>query len=160
MKKRSVIAEVEDFYGLPFWEVVKGFADDGESMTATAAILGYSGNKTLAAMIKRRGYEHWFKPAAQTNGFKSAHESRRGKPASRNAITAMQANNPRYVRLKIDGKLDTVTGHAKRLGISVRTVYNRRYRGMDWVAALTTPVAAPRPHNQPLSHPWQRKINL
>lgn len=157
MKKRSVIAEVEAEYGEPFWDVVKSFADDGESIEATAALLGYSGSKTLRIMLKKRGYERWFKPATQTNGFKSAHESRRGK-SNRNAITAMQAKNPCYVRLELDGKLDTVAGHAKRIGISVKTVYNRKYRGIDWITALTMPVTAPKLHNRPNNHPWKLSI--
>lgn len=48
---RSVIAEVEQEYGQPFWDVVRAYAADGNSMQMTAKILGYTNGSSLWYLI-------------------------------------------------------------------------------------------------------------
>lgn len=159
--RRSVMAEVEDFFGQPFWDVVKGFAADGESIVATAAILGYASHSSFDRLLTRHGKKHWFRPGVETNGFQSAQASRKGvtTPAMRAAALNAGRHSPTYVWLELDGIMDTVAGHARRVGISRCTVYNRHARGIDWVTALTMPVKSPRPHSRPKNHPWQRSMD-
>jgi transposase-like protein len=49
---RSVIKEVEQEYGEPFWDVVAAYAADGNSMTMTARILGYVDGSTLWYLLR------------------------------------------------------------------------------------------------------------
>lgn len=48
---RSVIKEVEQEYGEPFWDVVAAYAADGNSMQMTAKILGYTNGSSLWYLI-------------------------------------------------------------------------------------------------------------
>jgi len=49
---RSIIKEVEQEYGEPFWDVVAAYAADGNSMTMTAKILGYKDGSTLWYLLR------------------------------------------------------------------------------------------------------------
>lgn len=51
--RRSVIAEVEQEYGEPFWDVVAAYAADGNSMQMTAKILGYKNGSALWYLINK-----------------------------------------------------------------------------------------------------------
>lgn len=53
--KRSIVKEVEQEFGQPFWEVVRGFAADNYGCDTTARILGYSSPKGLRELIARHG---------------------------------------------------------------------------------------------------------
>lgn len=53
--KRSVVKEVEQEYGEPFWDVVRGFAADNYGCDTTARILGYSSPAGLRELIARHG---------------------------------------------------------------------------------------------------------
>ena len=50
---RSVISEVEQEYGQPFWDVVADYAADGNSMQMTAKILGYKNGSALWYLIHK-----------------------------------------------------------------------------------------------------------
>lgn len=52
---RSIVAEVEQEYGEPFWDVVRGFAADNYSLNTTAKIIGYSNPQGLRGLINRSG---------------------------------------------------------------------------------------------------------
>jgi hypothetical protein len=52
---RSVVAEVEEEYGEPFWDVVRGYAADNYACDTTARILGYENSQGLRGLIKRKG---------------------------------------------------------------------------------------------------------
>ena len=52
---RSVIAEVEQEYGEPFIDVVRGFAADNYACATTARILGYKHPKALRSYLERKG---------------------------------------------------------------------------------------------------------
>ena len=54
---RSVIKQVEQEYGEPFWDVVAAYAADGNSMTMTAKILGYRDGSTLWYLIRHHKKE-------------------------------------------------------------------------------------------------------
>ena len=81
----SIIArKVEHEYGEPFWVVVKQYANDGESISATAEILGYVGHAALLRLVNKRGLRHWFPASYYSNGANSARSAladrRRGVP--------------------------------------------------------------------------------
>lgn len=52
---RSVVAEVEEEFGMPFIEVVRGFAADNYACATTAKILGYKHPTALGCYLKRNG---------------------------------------------------------------------------------------------------------
>lgn len=54
---KSVIKQVEQEYGEPFWDVVAAYAADGNSMTMTAKILGYRDGSTLWYLIRHHKKE-------------------------------------------------------------------------------------------------------
>lgn len=54
-KREAVEAE----YGMAFRDVVAGFAADGESVSATAGILGYS-PRAFFDLVRREGMRDWF----------------------------------------------------------------------------------------------------
>ena len=132
---RSVIAEVEEEFGLPFWDVVTGFADDGYSATATAGILGYAAPGPFLRLLDRHGMRDAFNQGQDTLIAQEARQSRRGvcSDAARDACRRASAANPTYKRIRMHGVTDTLAGHARRLGINARTAYKRSYRRPgDW----------------------------
>jgi len=52
---RSVINEVEEEFGEPFWDIVRGFASDGYSAWTTAKILGFTHPETFKRLQVRDG---------------------------------------------------------------------------------------------------------
>lgn len=52
---RSIVAEVEQEFGQPFLDVVRGFAADNYACATTARILGYKHPKGLRTYLSRRG---------------------------------------------------------------------------------------------------------
>ena len=125
---------IADEFGLPFWDVVKGFADDGLSVKATGDVLGYS-HGAFRRLMERHGKKHWFKVGHDSLVPKQEKAERRGQcsPALREALRAARAANPCYIRIEYRGVTDTLAGHARRLGLSRRTVYKRnKRRPGDW----------------------------
>lgn len=119
-------------FGQPFTDVVLGFAVDGYSVSATAAILGYS-RGSFYTLMKRWGWLDKFDRGQRTLAPRQAQEARQGEAGNRKAVEAMIAANPNYLRFTLDGIYDTLAGHAKRRGLSRNTVYSRRKRrGDDW----------------------------
>lgn len=139
-------------YNLPFSQVVKQFADAGESIGATAEILGYSSG-AFRRLIHRRGWRDWFKGPTETNGFVAARAARRGISQD---TSHMMANNPVYRWFVVNGIRDTLTGHARRVGISRHTVRNRLAVGLSIEEALK-PVSRVRPPKNNSKHAWREK---
>lgn len=54
-KQNAIAAE----YGEPFWEVVRGYADDGHSVYGTATLLEYS-PPAFRRLVLRHGVSDWF----------------------------------------------------------------------------------------------------
>lgn len=52
---RSIIAEVEAEYGEPFWDVVRGFAQDGYALNTVSKIIGYADGMGLRYQLKKHG---------------------------------------------------------------------------------------------------------
>ena len=125
---------IADEFGLPFWEVVKGFADDGLSVKATADVLEYS-HTAFRRLVERHDKKHWFKVGHNSLVPQQERAERRGKcsPALREALRLASAANPNYIRIEYRGVTDTLAGHSRRLGLSRRTVYKRnKRRPGDW----------------------------
>lgn len=151
-KQRAIAAE----WGEPFWDVVKGFADQGESIPGTAGILGYN-VQAFRRLVHRYGNAHWFKAGQDSVGAIAARESRKGKPASGAMIAALEkasSVNPTYRRVDLDGITDTLAGHARRRGVSVRTVYKRLKRGLPLDEAFTKSKLYTT-RRVSCSHPWK-----
>lgn len=130
---RSVISEVEQEYGQPFWDVVRGFAEDGHSVHAVAGLLGYSSDTPFRRLIRRHRVEIAFASAQESVFQAEARAGRRGKCTNAQKLAAMSASNanPGYRRVEFGGVVDTLAGHAERLGISKSTMYKRYARRPD-----------------------------
>ena len=149
-RQRTVAAE----YGQPFWEVVKGYADDGESMQATAEILGMSPG-SFRHLVRRNGKRGWFVDRNQCNGTIAFHESRKGKPFPGGELASKRAvERRRDVRwITRGGITDTLAGHCRRIGISYSTVTKRLYRGMSIEDAMRKTSYVRPPDNS--THCWR-----
>lgn len=144
---RSVIAEVEAEYGQPFWEVVRGYADDGYSIHATADILGYASDTPFRRLIQRHGVDIKFASAQESLFQVEARQARKGRcsDAQLKACQIASSKNPNYIYLEYQSVRDTLPGHCRRLGMSVSTA-RKRYRvnpSPDYVFAKRSYVSAP-----------------
>ena len=129
---------IADEFGLPFWEVVKGFADDGLSVKATADVLEYS-HSAFRRLVERHGKKGWFLVGHDSIVPQQEKAERRGvcTEAHREALKQASAVNPNYIRVEYRGYTDTLAGHARRLGLSRSTVYKRNERRPgDWAYVL------------------------
>lgn len=134
----SVQRRVEEEFGRPFWEVVRGFAEDGESASATARILGYASHSPFLRLLKRHNAQGLFLPPTETNGALSAHASTRGVQYPRKIAALEQARKkcPGYRWIVIGEVRDTIAGHARRRGLNPRAVYRRTAKGKTLKEAL------------------------
>lgn len=154
-RQAAFMTRVEGEYCLPFWEVVKGYADANESATATARILGFSPSRFIA-LLEANGRREWFRADLRTNGRLSAYERNKGRygDAHKRALAKAHATNPRFYWVTLNGVTDTLAGHARRRSIPLNTVYGRIKRGLSPEKALT-PGSLHRPARPSASHPWK-----
>lgn len=156
---RSVIDEVEEEYGQPFWDVVRGYAEDGHSKYAISGILGYASYPSFIRLIKRHKIDIEFVKGSDSIFSKEEKESRRGKCTD--ALLAQIANlcgkNPKYLKIDYNGKIATLAQHARDCGIPERTVrgrYAKDSSDLERVFSLTK-LSVPPPKNAG----WQSKEN-
>ena len=136
-----IMRMVEAEYGQPFWDVVAGYLADGESIHSTSLILGYSTGSGLQDLIKRHGMTDKLpirkgKSNAWLHANKHRVISEEGKAVLRKNMTKVnKARNEEY-SFKYQGHIDTLKGHAARLGLKYSTVWMRCKRGMTREQAL------------------------
>lgn len=144
------IAEIEAEFGDTFVNVVLGFAKSGEGKVATAGILEM-GKSTMIRALDYFGFDlSVFPEPVETNGYKAQNRSR---PHLKDNSRLMAANTT-YHWVEIDGVRDTICGHARRKGISHRTVFNRIYRGVPVERALMRAGMHKTPTNK--KHIWRK----
>lgn len=121
MTAYRIIKEVEIESGLPFAEVVKFYAKEVcYTMHHTALTLGYASHSSFFKLCSKRGWDKWF-------------EGNLPQPGERVYSRVHKMGSPSTVMLELDGVTMPMVGHAKRLGIPVKTVYGRqRKRPGDW----------------------------
>ena len=124
---RSVVNEVEEEFGEPFWSVVEGFARDGYSKTATAMILGYSTSSCFLRKLERYRPDIEFVKGPDSVCFKEARKDQKGKftDGMRAALKRNLDARTDVIRIEYKGVTDVISGHAKRAGISYTTAYFR-----------------------------------
>lgn len=146
---RSLIAkQVEQEYGEPFWDVVRGFAADGHSVHSTAELLGYASDTPFRRLIARHGVDIKFASAQESVFQVEARIDRRGKctPKQKMATNTASLANPAYKRVELFGITDTLAGHAKRIGLSRSTMYKRyarRPHDLEYVFSVKAHYVAP-----------------
>ena len=130
---RSIIKEIEAEFGEPFWQVVEGFAGDGHSVQAVAELLGYASPTPFRRLLQRHGVAIQFAGAQESVFQLEARQQRRGRctPAQKAATVRASEANPYYKRIAHGGHVDTLAGHARRLGMSESTARKRYYRNPD-----------------------------
>lgn len=153
---RSIITTAEQDFGQPFAEIVQGLADDGESLSASAAILGYSSPTALRRHVARLGIT--FVRGSQSIGAMESRRAATATPARIEACKKASAANPTYRRVMLDGMMDTLTAHCRRRGMSVNTVRHRLYRGMDVEQAFRKASYTKAPNND--KHMWRERYDL
>ena len=156
---RSVMDEVEQEYGEPFWDVVRGYAADGHSKYAISEILGYASYPSFIRLIKRHKIEIEFVKGSDSIFSKEEKASRRGKctDAQLAHIAKLCGKNPNYLKIDYNGKIATLAQHARDCGIPERTVrgrYAKDSSDLDRVFSLAK-LSVPPPKNAG----WQSKEN-
>ena len=156
---RSVIDEVEEEYGQTFWDVVRGYAEDGHSKYAISGILGYASYTSFIRLIKRHKIDIEFVKGSDSIFSKEEKESRRGKctDAQLANIAKLCGKNPNYLKIDYNGKIATLAQHARDYGIPERTVrgrYAKDSSDLDRVFSLAK-LSVPPPKNAG----WQSKEN-
>ena len=154
---RSVIDEVEQEYGEPFWDVVRGYANDGHSKYAISEILGYASCPSFIRLIKRHKIDIEFVKGSDSIFSKEEKASRRGKctDAQLAHIAKLCGKNPNYLKIDYNGKIATLAQHARDYGIPERTVrgrYAKDSSDLDRVFSLAK-LSVPPPKNAG----WQSK---
>lgn len=157
--RRAKQVEIEKEYGLPFWEVVRGYAEQKESIHATAHILGYT-HSAFRRLVRNNGAEAWFVSARESNGAKASIEASKGKdtPAKQRARELARAANPCYRYVTINGITDTIRATAMRTGVPYKTALNRIGRGVP-VERAFNPEYLDMSHAAPAHHFWRQSIN-
>lgn len=124
---RSVVSEVEQEFGEPFWSVVEGFARDGYSKNATAMILGYSTSSCFLRKLERHRPDIEFVKGPDSVCFKEARKDQKGRftDSMRAALKRNLDARTDVIRIEYKGVTDLISGHAKRAGISYTTAYFR-----------------------------------
>jgi hypothetical protein len=124
---RSIIREVEEEYGEPFWDVVAGYAADGHSIHSTADMLGYASDTPFRRLIARHGVTIKFAGAQESVFQKEARANRLGRCSNAQlaATRAASAANQTYIQIKHNGVTDTLAGHSRRLEMSLSTIRKR-----------------------------------
>lgn len=155
----NIIDQVEEEYGQPFWDVVRGYAEDGHSKYAISQILGYASYSSFIRLIKRHKIDIEFVKGSDSIFSKEEKASRRGKctDAQLATIAKLCGKNPNYLKIDYMGKVSTLAQHARDLGIPERTVRGRYYKDssdLNRVFSLTK-LSVPPPKNAG----WQSKEN-
>ena len=124
---------VEKEYNQPFWDVVAGYGADGESIHATALILGYKAGEGLRTLIRAHGKEHLFpKTAHATNGWVRGIKDQKASPAklaaSRATINIARAAFIAKKSFEHDGFVGTFGQHCERAGVNKSTARVRMHR--------------------------------
>lgn len=124
---RSVVSEVEQEFGEPFWSVVEGFARDGYSKSATAMILGYNTASCFLRKLDRYRPDIEFVKGSDSVCFKEARKDQKGRctDSMRAALKRNLDARTDVIRIKYKGVVDLISGHAKRAGISRACAYFR-----------------------------------
>ncbi len=117
----KIIKQIEAEGGQPFEEVVKLYAKEMQvTMHEAALLLGYSSHSAFMRLCRKHGWDKLFdgnKPRKAERVYSSKHSM--GSPAA--------------YKIEYDGIVDSMLGHARRLGIPRNTAYGRnRRRPGDW----------------------------
>ena len=137
--------------GKSFQSVVKDYADQGHSIHGTAVMLDYS-QAAFRRLCIRHGWCEWFAKQQDSVLAKEARKSRRGSDTS--ALKAAREKRG-YPTVTYQGITDNYAAHARRLGISVSTLYKRKDRrpgDLEYIFAVRSHVRPPDNSN----HKWRK----
>ena len=118
---RSVISEVEQEYGEPFWDVVRAYAADGNWMQMTAKILGYTNGSSLWYLIKHHKKDIEFPKMGYCN-------------AVQNPDPMREEDKQKISDIKRSHNLSAAGDYERRTGESAESAI-RRLAGTNTVAA-------------------------
>ena len=116
-----IIKQIEAESGQPFEEIVRLYAKELQvTMNEASVLLGYASHSPFIRLCRKHGWDKWF-------------EGNKPRKADREYSSKHSMGSPAQVIVEIDGVTDNLAGHARRLGIPRKTVYNRNAkRPGDW----------------------------
>lgn len=136
--RSEIAARAEQEYGMAFWDIVAGFAEDNESLASTAAILGYASSTGLIKILVVHGRRHLFnKNGRSSNASIAARAIRRVAgnlspaqlAASRKGLAVSHAKIFERNAIKYKGKMATISDHARCGGVIPSTAFRRLHAG-------------------------------
>ncbi len=145
----------EKEYGKPFWCIVRDYANDGESVHATALILGWKSHGTLRAHVIKNGIGNWFVDARESNGWRAGQRDKPRPVIASGCLKAATRSNFNKHAFMYGGVLDTLNGHARRTGVAAGIAHSRKQRGMTMEQILFKGCHA-RKKKQSEDHPWKK----
>ena len=129
---RSVVSEIEQEFGEPFWSVVEGFAHDGYSKSATAMILGYNTASCFLRKLDRYRPDIEFVKGPDSVCFREARKEQRGRVTDR--MKAASLRNSLFIEYK--GEVKAFRQHAKDANLSyscAKQRYDKYPEDLDYV---------------------------
>lgn len=129
---RSIVNEVQEEFGEPFWSVVEGFARDGYSKSATAMFLGYSTASCFLRKLDRFRPDIQFVKGPDSVCFKEARKEQRGRVTDR--MKAASLRNSFFIEYK--GEVKAFRQHAKDASLSyscAKQRYDKYPEDLDYV---------------------------
>lgn len=134
----ALIKQIESEYNQPFEQVIAAYAKDGESIAATASILGFAHRDSFAYWLDKLELRALFSATGtNTNGFKNAALAESRIALSRQKARAILDARIREHGYWFNGHFGLTACHARRLGIEPYNAYRRLRRGMSIEQALT-----------------------
>lgn len=137
-------------FGFPFSDVCRYFAEAGHSKSDTARILGFR-RETFRAEVKNLNID-W------PNRHASSSKKLRGVPRTPEVVAKVKAGSMHRAEIvELEGAIDSLRGHCKRLGVCRTTVSDRRKRGLTWEQAFGLQPFTKKARTKPktASHHWR-----
>lgn len=119
----SRIKKIEEEYGEPFEDVVRGYAEMGYSSRDIARLLGWSYETGMYYWLKKLGIKiHW----EGSKSAKSREKAAQKTPAQEEVVRRLVEQNKKAHGFFYGGEFGTLKDHAIRLGLNPKTVLWRR----------------------------------
>lgn len=138
--------------GKSFESVVRDYAEQGYSMTGAARLMGYDPGG-FRKMCHRNGWIGWFATGPYTRLSVERYQEQKGK-FTPNLKRALERR--KWPTVEYQGIHDTYSGHARRLGIKQRTMFNRkrvRPDDLDYIFSKKSHVKPPPDNSR---HVWRK----
>lgn len=142
--RRKKFREVEEAYGMPFWDVVQMLANRGLAKTRVAELVGYS-EYHFSKLLRS--------PEAPAINWAPLSVRRRQRELSQEALQNIREatrRQDRVIWLTINGETKTLTDWAREIGVSPGCLRRRYHQG--WQDILRPPMSRQERGRWAISH--------